>query len=305
MECTLGIDVGGTKIAMAFVDDKGAIISEKTFPTSHAGPEANVKLINQAYRDMLSDLKNTYLRGVGVGIAGQIEKNTGVVLVAPNLRWTDYPLKQSLETVLKLPTVVTNDVRAATWGEWVHGAGRGINDLLFVFIGTGIGGGIVSGGKVLEGATNAAAEVGHMIIDMNGRECTCGSRGCLESVAGGWAIAKRALELGMKGDSPITAKKVFDAYRRGDSVAEKVVTEAMEALVVGVASLVNIINPARVVIGGGIAMGFPELIDILIERVPSKCLKVSASRLQIVPAQLGPMAGVIGAATLTWDWGLA
>jgi glucokinase len=130
----------------------------------------------------------------GSGSAGQIDPEHGMVRFAPNLGWHNVPFQSDLAGALGLPVVVTNDVRAATWGEWLHGAGKGCNDLVCLFIGTGIGGGVVSGGKMLSGCSNTAGEVGHMIINLHGPPCSCGSRGCFEALAGGWAIARQARE---------------------------------------------------------------------------------------------------------------
>lgn len=310
MAQTLGIDIGGTKIAMALVDDKGAIVAERVFPTSAKGPDENVQRIGEEFNRLKPAMGVHTLQSIGVGIAGQIDKATGTVIAAPNLRWKNVPLKQSLTAIFQAPTVVLNDVRAAAWGEWVHGAGRGFSNLLCIFVGTGIGGAVVSGSRMLQGATNTAGEVGHMIIDIHGRICSCGSQGCLESIAGGWAIAKRAQELAAKDGkgakelldlasgrmNEITAKIVFEGLQQGNMISKLIFEEVTEALVAGVVSLVNVVNPACVVMGGGIIDAHPEIVTILQSQVPQKALEVAASNLKIVPAQLGHFAGVIGAA---------
>lgn len=289
MDNTLGIDIGASKIALGVVDKNGHVIEEKVIAASQEGPETNVEAIVEA----LQQFKRKDFRAAGVGTAGQIDAATGTVLSAPNLRWKNFPLKQVLEKKLGIPVKVLNDVRAATYGEWHYGAGKGSNDVLCVFIGTGLGGGIVSGGRLIAGANNSAGEIGHMIIDRNGRECSCGSRGCLESIASGWAVAKRAKEV--LGD--VTAKDVIEMYRKGNAEACKIVEEVMDALVVGVTGLVNVLGPECVVVGGGIAHGLPEIVEVLRREVPKRALPAATAKLHIVPSKLGPHAGLIGAAT--------
>jgi glucokinase len=184
-------------------------------------------------------------------------------------------IQDRLTQTIGLPKVITNDVRAITWGEWLHGAGMGVNDLVCLFIGTGIGGGVVCGGRVLTGASNTAGELGHMTVDLHGPPCTCGNRGCLEALAGGWAIARRALQA--INDNPaagkallkaaglnqpiwpkdVNAKVVTDAARAGDPLAHLLVDEITQALIAGAVGLVNASNPSCLILGGGVLEGLP------------------------------------------------
>ena len=190
---TIGVDLGGTKLEVAHVDQEGAIRASLRMPTDvKGGPNA----IERDIADMVRVLKEraaTTPVGIGVGIAGQIDGETGVV--QPGYRWREF-LLADLRRLLDMPAAITNDVRAITWGEWVHGAGRGLSDILCLYVGTGVGGGVVSGGRqLIAGCTNTAGELGHITIDVNGPPCTCGNAGCLESLAGGWAIARQAQQI--------------------------------------------------------------------------------------------------------------
>ncbi len=208
-----------------------------------------------------------------------------------------------------MPVVVTNDVRAAAYGEWKFGAGKGIDDLVVLFVGTGIGGGVVSEGRLLHGCTNTLGELGHMTLIQNGRKCRCPNHGCLEAYAGGWAIAKRAQEAVSRepekgktllelagGVEKITAATVSLALRSGDPMARSLFTETGEYLGAGVVSTVNAFNPCLLVLGGGVIEGMPDLIKIVDSHTRKHALKPGLQRLRIEKASLGADAGVIGAA---------
>ena len=191
----VGVDLGATKLEVARVERGGKVVDSIRTPTrAEGGPAAAERDIVEAAR-LLMERAGTAPLGIGVGVAGQIERHTGRVLFAPNLNWREVPLRADLEEALEMAAVVTNDVRAITWGEWLYGAGKGYDDVICLYVGTGIGGGIVSGGRVVSGCANSAGELGHIVIDMNGPPCTCGNRGCLEALASGWAIARQAQEM--------------------------------------------------------------------------------------------------------------
>jgi len=309
MEWTIGIDIGGTKIEIAAVDSDGNIIeSILCYTNVKGGPQAIVSEIVTAIKKLQQTI-STPCKAVGIGMAGQIEAETGIVHFAPNLYWHDFPLKEKIESKLKLPVFVTNDVRAATWGEWLHGAGKNCNNLVCMFVGTGIGGGIVINNRIVEGASNTAGEIGHMIVDINGPICTCGNRGCLEALAGGWGIEQRAEEavkkhpvegqklLHLSSDGTITPKHVFQAYYEGDPLAKHLVDNITNALIAGAISIVHAFNPEKLILGGGIINGLPELVDWIREGVLQFALSAATTNLHIVPAELQHNAGSIGAAT--------
>jgi glucokinase len=308
----MGVDLGGTKVEVARVHAAGTLIERLRRPTDvKDGVDAVEDEIVAAVRE-LEERAGSSPAGIGIGVAGQIEQDSGIVRFAPNLEWHDVPLQSDLSRALRLPVVVANDVRAATWGEWLHGAGQGCDDLICLFIGTGIGGGIVSGGHMLSGCSNTAGELGHIPIDLHGPECHCGNRGCLEAHAGGWAIARRAREaiagkpeagarlLEMAGGRPddVTAQIVAEAAHQGDPLAQKLVDEVAEALIAGATGLVNAFNPCRLILGGGVMEGMPELLDRIDGGVRQRALAAARDPLQVLPAQLHNDAGVVGAAAL-------
>jgi len=307
---TLGVDIGGTKVETALVDSNGKILSSHRHPTH---PEKGAKRIIDDVVTCVNQCLNKgkgEAKALGIGIAGQVNPS-GVVRSSPNFGWKDFPLKLRLEEKLKLPVFVTNDVRAATWGEWQFGAGRGINDLIVLFVGTGIGGSVVSGGKMLAGCSNTAGELGHMTIVMDGRDCHCPNKGCLEAYAGGWAIAERAQEavqnnpvagenlISLAGSiEKITATHVAEAYHEGDLLAFQLARETAQYLAQGLVGIVNAFNPCLIVLGGGVVEGLPELIKTVENSVKKRALESAVENLKVVKAVLGNKAGIVGAADL-------
>jgi glucokinase len=307
---TLGVDLGGTKVNVGLVNVGGRLLSTEKFST-HFGkePERVIADIITGMNRCLSKAGQE-AEAVGIGIAAQVDSR-GVVQGSPNLGWRNVPLKKELEARIDVPVVVINDVRAATWGEWRFGSGRGVDHLAVLFVGTGIGGGVISGGKILEGCTNTGGELGHTTIVYDGRQCHCPNKGCLEAYAGGWAIAERARDAVNKmpkegkqirllagSVEKITAETVSQAYRQGDLLAQMLVEETGRYLGAGVVSIANAFNPCRVVLGGGVIEGIPDLIPIVEEFTRRKALEAAVEKLEIVKAKLGGDAGVIGAAAL-------
>jgi glucokinase len=310
----VGVDIGGTKIEVAAVDATGQILQRIFRPTElHRGPAGVEGEVVSAIRSLERSLGSSPA-AVGVGVAGQIDPLKGVVRFAPNLGWRDVPLGADLVQSLAVSVRVTNDVRAATMGEWVHGAGKGCDDLVCLFVGTGIGGGAVSGGHLLTGSTNTAGEFGHLVVDVDGPPCTCGGRGCLEALAGGWAIAREAREavsrdpisgefLMSRAGAPerLTAKIVEEAAEAGDALANHIVDGVASSLIAGAVSLINALNPARLILGGGVVWGMPRLIDRVAHGIHERALGAARIRLEVLPALLGSNSGVIGAGTLALE----
>ncbi len=308
---TLGVDLGGTKVAAALVDAGGKILAEHTYPTRvEGGPSAVIAGIVTCVGERLGPLAGN-AAALGIGVAGQVDAVDGTVRFAPNLRWHDVPLGAELSSALGLPVVVANDVRAATWGEWLHGAGRGAQDLMTLFVGTGVGGGIVSGGRILTGCTNTAGEVGHVTIVTGGRKCTCPNSGCLEAYVGGWAIAEQGREaaqadraggrrlIEMAGSvEAIMAKTVTQAYREGDGLARRLVDNVARHLAAGIVGFVNAFNPCLLILGGGVIEGLPELVEMVEGPVRAQALSAATQRLRFARAALGNEAGVVGAAAM-------
>lgn len=312
-EWAIGVDLGGTKIDVAQVDATGKVHARLRLPTDvKSGPAAVERQIRNAVNDLCGKNFTSAPVGIGIGVAGQVEPGTGVVRFAPNLNWHDLPLLGNLEQSLHMSGIAINDVRAATWGEWLYGAGQGCSDMICVFVGTGVGGGIVSGGRMITGATNTAGEIGHITIDMNGPVCYCGNRGCLEAFAGGRAISRYTREIIIADPAQgqyllklaggeleaITTKMIVEAAHVGDALSMKVMVRMIEALIAGCASIVNILNPARLVLGGGVTEGFPELLERVKEGIRKRALPAAAEKLEVVPAGLKNDSGVVGAAAV-------
>lgn len=313
----IGIDLGGSKIELGIVDETGYVHHHQRLETlTKEGPQAVENQILESIYSLQQQAKGPIM-GVGIGVAGQIHPQTGLVIFAPNLKWHHFPLQSNIEKRLKLPVRIMNDVRAITWGEWMYGAGKGCHDLLCVFIGTGIGSGIVSGGKFLMGDSNTCGEVGHMTIDFEGPVCTCGKRGCLEAFAGGWGIAARAREA-IQADSQgnvgqlmlklsndqldrLTTKVVVEAYYQGDPLARQLIEQVKRVLIAGFASLINVFNPRRLILGGGFIDGMPEMIEVIDKGIRENALKAATQSLEVVKAKLGKQTGVIGSAAAIFN----
>ena len=307
---TIGVDLGGSQLRAALVDSAGRILRIHVRPTRvEQGPEAIVSELAACVRDACLTEADGPVLGVGVGVAGQVS-GAGVVQGAPNLGWTQFPLRDRLEEALRLRVAVLNDVQAATFGEHAFGAGKGVDELVCLFVGTGVGGGVITRGTLLQGCSGSAAELGHMTVDPNGPLCRCGTRGCLEAFAGGWAIARRAREavaadpgsgavlLDLAGGDPnrVTAPAVVKAAERGETLSGQILRDAVEALGIGIASIVNAFNPCMIVLGGGVVAGMPEWIEAASQAIRSRALAANAAAVRVLPAALGPHAGTIGAA---------
>ena len=305
-----GIDVGGTKIAGGVVDADGRILEELKVES----PAEDAGAMEKAIAALVTDLASRHdIACVGIGAAGYIDSGRAHVLFAPNLAWRDLDLKAELEARVHLPVVVENDANAAAWGEFVFGAGKDIDDLLLVTVGTGVGGGIVLDGKLHRGAFGVAAEIGHMRVVPGGILCGCGNRGCLESYGSGTALvreARAAAEMGSLlardlidragGDvSAINGPLITEAARAGDGFAIERLAELGTWLGEGIASLAAVLDPAMVAIGGGVS----EAEDLLIDPIRAAFGKQLTGRghrpvAEIRKAELGNKAGLIGAADL-------
>ena len=290
------------------------LVSEPTLPEQ--GGDAVITRIVKLARASIAAAPGKEIAGVGIGSPGPLDTKTGVVILTPNLGWVNMPLRDRVADALRLPTVLDNDANCAIFGEWWRGAARGVDDVIGLTIGTGIGGGIVLGGEIYHGASDVAGEIGHMTIDANGRLCKCGNQGCLEAYASGPAIAARAvegIEAGAETSLPqyvagdlsrITAQVVYEAAHDGDPYALDVVRDTAKLLGAGVASLVNIFNPSIVVICGGVTLAGDKLFGPLTTEVHRRAFKPAWEVCRILPGALTGTAGVYGAAAVfmqrTW-----
>ena len=311
----IGIDVGGTNVKIALVDDNGKIIYSNSVPTyAKMGYEYTVNNIKQAIKDLMKETNTTPsdIEGIGFDFPGQVDCKTGVVKLAPNIPgWVNVPIAQMIEDEFHIPTRIDNDVRCAALGELKFGAGRGCENFICITVGTGIGSGIVINGKVVRGATNAAGELGHIKLQMNGGPiCGCGDTGCLEAFASGPAIVAMSQEYIKGGKSTkfremaaveggeITPYMVAKAAEEGDPVAKRIFEIVGEYIGIGLTSVINLLNPERVIIGGGVAESGELLLGPIRKTIKERAMVVAGNAVEIVPAQLGNSAGVIGASML-------
>jgi glucokinase len=311
----LCLDVGGTGMSAAvFREDGGAPVARTSVPTPvEKGVEGVVDAAANLIRLVRARAEEEGIParrivGVGAGFPGAVDPDRGVVRQAPNLRWRDVPIRDLLQERIGLPVVVDNDANCAALGEWWEGAGRGSRFFVAVTLGTGIGGGILDDGRVLRGASGAAGEIGHLSIDFQGRPCVCGNRGCLEAYCAGPAIAARARGLLATRESSsltdlsrgypdrITAAMVTEAARGGDALALEVITETGELLGSGIASLVNVLNPDRIVFTGGVAGAGDLLLRPLREEVRRRAFSDSAEACVLTVSREPELAGLRGAA---------
>lgn len=310
----VGIDIGGTNLVAGAVREDGdevlAVRSEPTRP--EAGAEDVVRRIIAMARQAIAETRaarpDAAIVGVGVGAPGPLDRRRGIVLLTPNLGWVDLPLRQLVADGTGLPAALDNDANCAVLGESWRGAARGARHAIGLTIGTGIGGGIVIDGRLYHGASDVAAEFGHITIDTSGRRCKCGNYGCLEAYASGPAIARRAVEMieaGAESRLPdlvggnldhITAQTVYAAAKAGDDLALEVVNDTAKYLGAGVANFVNIFNPEVVVICGGVTHAGERLFGPLRREVARRAFKPAVQVCRILPGTLVNTAGVVGAA---------
>ncbi|MCM1265302.1 MAG: ROK family protein [Candidatus Gastranaerophilales bacterium] len=308
----IGIDVGGTNVKIALVNEKGSIIYSNSIPTrAEMGYEYTINNMKEAIRDLLKETQSSAkdIEGMGFGFPGQIDCKNGIVRLAPNIPgWVDVPIAEIMEKEFGIPTRVDNDVRCAALGELNFGAGVGCENLICITVGTGIGSGLIINGKLVRGASNAAGEIGHIKLDMTGGPlCGCGDRGCLEAFASGPSIVAMAEEYIKGGKSTkyrelanpeITPYIVSEAAKQGDPVAQRIFTIVGEYIGIGLASVVNLLNPEKIIIGGGVAAAGDILMNPIKETLVKRAMKIAGSTVQVVPAELGNTAGVIGASLL-------
>lgn len=312
MSYSIGVDVGGTKILAGLVDADGQVVTTARRVTPRHDAEAVLAVVADVVRELAASVDGDVV-GVGLGVAGPVDAERATVFFAPNLVWSQVPVRDILESQVGMPVVVENDGNTAAWGEFRFGAGADVDDLVMVTVGTGIGGGIVIGGELLRGAHGAAGEIGHMNVVVNGRACGCGRNGCWEQYASGNALVREAralaaerradakllLDLGDGTPEGVQGVHVTQAAQAGDPVAIAAFETIGTWLGRGLADLCAILDPGTIVIGGGVSEADELLMDsarrTLIEKISGNQQR-PAPQLRI--ATLGNTAGLIGAADL-------
>lgn len=306
---TLGIDLGGTNARAAVVDAQGQILASAKMALTERSPSAVVESIAQAASLALTSA-GVEVTGCGVGAAGQIHRDSGILAVAPNLGWRNVPLGTLLAERLGRSVRLVNDLAAAAWGELNAGAGRGAQDVYVVFVGSGVGSAIISNNQLVRGGGGVAGELGHTKVVPGGRRCGCGELGCLEAYAGGHNLIAQTRELLASGRSSIltemtegdpariTPATVELAAEAGDPGAREIHERAGQMLGMAIANMVTVLNPARLILGGGVLLNCPGLRRYVVEGVQALSSQTSREGLLIAEAELGDDSGLIGAALL-------
>lgn len=307
----VGVDIGGTTVKLGVCSEEGKLLHTFEGPTgTENGPEAVLEVMASYVRKIVSDnnLDWESVAGVGVGIPGFMDIPTGVVRHSPNFPgWKNVPVKATLEQKLSKPVKINNDANVAALGEGWGGAGRGIDNLVVFTLGTGVGGGIIIRGHIYEGFTGMAGELGHIQVvpDVEAIQCGCGQYGCVETVSSATGIIRMAKDAVERGDrtsladvDSITAKDVFVAAKNGDEVAVRIVKRAAFYLGKALATTAVIVNPQRFILGGGVARAGDILFDAVRETFLKYTPEAATLNVDIVPAELGNDAGVVGAAGL-------
>lgn len=311
----VGVDLGGTTTKLAFINLSGEILHKWEIPTDNSEQGKNITTnIASAIDEKLAELyeEKEKLVGIGMGAPGPVDYETGIILNVVNLGWEDhYPLQDRLQEVTALPVAVENDANCAALGEMWQGAGNGAKDLVCVTLGTGVGGGVIAGGNIVQGINGAAGEIGHITaIPFGGAPCNCGKTGCLETIASATGIVRLAVnEVSKEGatgelaeifskNGKVTAKDVFDTARNGDNLAKKVLDEVAFHLGFVLANIGSTLNPEKIVLGGGVSRAGDILLSAVKENFAKFAFSAVRESTEITIATLGNDAGVIGAGWL-------
>ena len=311
-EVVVAVDIGGTKVAAGVVDSTGEILfkTQVTMRTTGTAQEA-MDCVHTAIRAALANPHAARVSAIGVASPGPLVLPAGIVAHTPNIScWQDFPLGDAVRSVYGVPTVVDNDANAAGLAEALWGAGTGYNTVFYITLGTGIGTAFIINGSLFYGRTRSAPEGGHMTIDFNAPStCGCGKRGCVEGLASGHAIARRARELLVNRTVPrtfawdsdlqrVTARTVEEAWRAGDPLATRVLTETADVLAVWIGNIIDLVEPDAIVVGGGLAGLASEWFGRIRERLPECSMLPGAAGTPIKLARYGADAGVTGAAAI-------
>ena len=308
----VGVDLGGTKILAAVFDGNFRVLSrEKKNTRPELGVDGVIGRVAECVNEALAAaaVPHAAIAAIGIGIPGMVDRERGLVRIAPNLNWHELPLARLAERRLHFPAALINDVQAGTLAVKHQGAGRKLQNFVCMFIGTGIGGGIVLNSELYRGSSGMSGEIGHMVVvPEDGPKCGCGNRGCLESVASRSAIVRRvvaAIEKGRKsvvsdlcdGDmTRVRSRILAEAYREGDKLVRRIVDEAADYIGIGAANLINILNPQAVILGGGLMQALGEkLLPRIRKSAMAHVIGANPERVKILDSGLGDDAGIIGA----------
>ena len=304
----VGIDLGGTKISTSLSTFEGEIIKNVVVPTNaQEGADSVLNRITGTIENVLAQAELTIedIEAIGIGSPGPLDANKGIIITTPNLPFKNYNVVKPIKDKFNIPVYLDNDANVAAIGEYMFGAGKGKQNIVYFTVSTGIGGGAVLNGNIYRGSTCNALEIGHTTIDPNGPRCNCGNLGCLEALSSGTAIGKRGndavstnVETSLRKYDKVTSYEVFKEAEAGDEVSKDIVDTALNYLGIGVANAVAIFDPQMVIIGGGVTQVGDILFDKVRQVVNKRCFKNMAEACEIVPAGLGTNAGVVGAVAL-------
>lgn len=302
----VGVDLGGTKIYTALVDLEGNIIKEKTVETlAFEGENVVMGRIIDTINYVIDGTEKNLIKSIGIGSPGPLDVKNGVIIENSNLPFKNFEIVKTIRETYDLQTYLDNDANVATLGEFMFGAGKGTENMVFITASTGIGGGAVINGKLFRGTTGNALEIGHTIVANEGPRCGCGNIGCAEALGSGTAIGKRAkeavatnVETSLKNYENVTSKEVFKEAANGDRVAKNILETSLNYLGIAVANTITNFDPEKVVIGGGVINGGSIVLDTIRRVVGERALKTFADSCTVEKAVLGGKAGVLGAAAL-------
>jgi glucokinase len=311
----IGVDVGATKVAAGSVDSSGKIIHHNRIPMAVSDASAALRCVTSAIDAVFAATREKLaISAIGICAPGPLNPYTGVVVNPPNLpAWRNFPLASEISQRYSLPVRIDNDGNAAALAEALWGAGRGYKNVFCATIGTGVGTGIIFDKRIYHGRTGAAAEGGHNTIDYRGPRCGCGKPGCIEALASGPAIARRAAEkiragvrsliLDYADGNPgrITSEMVGRAYRDGDALAKEVLAQSVEYMTIWLGNIIDLLEPDVIIIGGGAGAMLQPFFDQIRDRLPTWCLNSQCQEIPLLPAHYGPDAGIAGGAALCRD----
>jgi glucokinase len=302
-DVVIGMDLGGTNLRVAGVSAAGELVALHREPTAaREGPGPVIDRILAAIARVSGIVARSggSVRGVVLGAPGIICTGEGTIVASPNLPgWRDVPLRDKVAAATGLPVLLENDANAAAYGEYWHGAGQGCGSLVLLTLGTGVGGGLVLGGELWRGADGMAGEIGHVTVEPGGRTCRCGNAGCLETYASATAVVESYRELSGL-EEAVSAEEVNLRAHEGDANARQAYRQAGRALGIAFANLVNLLNPERIIIGGGVLPAWDLFMPAAEQELRRRAFAAPAARVSFAPAALGDLAGVTGAAGLLW-----
>jgi glucokinase len=308
---SIGIDIGGTNITVALVTGNGEILRKIRFSTrAEEGKTKTIKCILKALGAIMKGLRSNSIEGIGIGAAGDIDRDRGVVRFSPNLLWKDVPIVRLIREKFNLKVVLDNDANAAAWATYILETGRKVKNLLCITLGTGVGGGIILNGRIYHGASGSAGEIGHMTLNPQGQRCRCGNYGCLETYIGSAYIVKKAIREIRKGGKSlikkiaggnlksVTPETIQVAALKGDKLARRIWKEAGEYLGIALSGVINLLNPEVIVFGGGVARAGELIFKPMKAEIKKRTFKTPFEKVKFTYTRFGEDLGVIGAALL-------